>query len=356
MENCAERARFPVYPGEASIGSSGAWADPAGGPCTAALSHTAPPCGSDGGSGGLLSANATTNPLFHGATKVWLGYCSGDGFSGTRVGPQAVNASTSVFFGGAFILDAVLRELLSTHGMAAAEAVVLKGCSAGGASTFSHADSVGAVVKAGTAGRARYAAVPGAGFLLDVAPFQGPNVFREWNEWVFTTVGANVSCNTACVKAYEAAQPGSGWQCFIPRYSLPFITTPLFVANSAADSAQAGYLALGCNPASGGCDSAQLAYLDSFHESMVALLKPALTNAKHGAFLLTCFVHMVENVDGAWAGATVGGRTMSDVFVSWWTRQGTATAVDVAWTKGGGAHGGNPSCGAYGPLPSWPSY
>jgi len=264
MENCANRARFPVYPGQPSIGSTSAWADPAGGPCTAALSHTAPPCGSDGGSGGLFSSNATVNPLFSTATKVWIGYCSGDGFSGTRVGPQAVNASASVYFSGAFILDAVLRELLTKHGMARASAVLLKGCSVGGASTFSHADYVGAVVKAGTGGAARFAALPGAGFLLDVAPFSGPNNFRAWSQWVYETMGANASCNTACVQAYEAQRPGSGWQCFIPRYSLPFVSTPLFVANSAADSAQAGYLALGCNPASGDCNAAQLAYLDSF--------------------------------------------------------------------------------------------
>jgi hypothetical protein len=89
---------------------------------------------------------------------------------------------------------------------------------------------------------------------------------------------------------------------------------------------------------------------------MVQFLQPALTNPKHGVFLLTCYVHMVENVDGAWNGIVVGGRTMNEVFKSWWERdRKPAVAVDAAWSHGGGAHGGNPSCVEYGPVPSWPS-
>ena len=267
LDDCAARARFPVYAGEPSIGSSTGWG--AGGvPCSDALRGSVPPCESDGGSGGILSSNATINPLLAGATKAWLGYCSGDGFSGTRVGPVAVNASTSVYFGGAFILEAVLAELLGRHGMARASAVVLAGCSAGGASVFQHADYVAGVVQAGTGGTARFAAAPGAGFLLDTAPYNGQlNTYTPMNRWVYETVGANASGNAACIAAYEASTPGSAWRCFMPQYALPYITTPLFVANSAADAAQmALIMKLGCSPAvANSCNASQLAYLDAFH-------------------------------------------------------------------------------------------
>jgi len=360
MSDCAERSKYPVYAGEPSIGSTFAWADPAGAPCSEALSHTAPPCGSDGGSGGLFSSSNTLNPLFANATKVWLGYCSGDGFSGTRVGPQTVNGSFSVYFGGAFILDAILRELLNTHGMNTAGTVLLKGCSAGGASTFAHADSVGAIVKAGTGGPARYAALPGAGFLLDVPSYNSaPNFFATFIPWVYKTMGANTSCNDLCVSTYESKEYGSSWKCFLPQYSLPFIATPLFVVNSAADAAQMGLLNLDCNPQrKSDCNSSQLAYLDNFRDEMKQLLAPVLSsNGKHGAFLLECYVHMMENVDGAWSEIPVGGRTAHDVFASWWRKDGGAVvAVDSSWTRGDPVVGGNPLCGRYGPLPSWPSY
>ena len=267
LADCAARARFPVYSGEASIGSTAAWGDPAGAPCTQALRSTTPPCESDGGSGGILSSNATLNPLFASATKVWLGYCSGDGFSGTIQGPVAVNASSAVHFGGSFILEAILSELFAQHGMAAARSVLLKGCSAGGASTFTHADFVGARVRAGTGGAARYAALPGAGFLLDYPPFNNqPNTYTPMNQWVYETMGANASGNAACIAAFEAREAGSGWHCFMPQYSLPYIESQLFVANSAADAAQMGVIMkLGCSPSAGTCSAAQLAYLDAFH-------------------------------------------------------------------------------------------
>ena len=357
LADCANRAKFPVYPGEPSIGSTAAWEDPEGGPCTHSLEPGVPPCASDGGSGGIFSSNATINPLFHNATRVWLGYCSGDGFSGTRQGPQPVNATHAVYFGGSFILDAILRELLNKHGMSNARTVILKGCSAGGASTFAHADSVGALVRATIPG-VRYAALPGAGFLLDLAPFNNQtNDFRAMTQWVYETVGANASCNSKCIATFERRMPGSGWLCFFAEHVLPFIDTPLFVANSVADAAQlAVIMKLGCAPAIGNCNASQLAYLDSFRDAMVERLQPVLSSDKHGAFLLDCVVHMVENVDGAWDAIPVGGRTMNTVFSNWWAGQPNAKAVDSAWTNGTGKYGGNALCPMYGPVPSWPTY
>lgn len=66
--DCAARAfDGPVYANEPSLGSSKLWGP---GPCTPALANSTPPCVADGGSGGLLSSNATINPLLASATKV----------------------------------------------------------------------------------------------------------------------------------------------------------------------------------------------------------------------------------------------------------------------------------------------
>lgn len=359
LADCAMRAKVPVYPGESSIGSTAAWG-PGGRACEQSMCNSTPPCESDGGSGGFFSNNATINPIFASATKVWLGYCSGDGFSGTLTQPVAVNATTQVYFAGSFILDAILNELFTTHSMSQATTVVLGGCSAGGASTFAHADYVGDMVAARTGGKARYAAIPGAGFLLDFPPYNNqPNLYTPLQRWVYTTMGANTSGSRACIQDYQLKDPGNDWKCFMPQYSLPYIKSPLFVVNSAADSAQLEYIVLlGCYPQAGNCNASQLAYFDSFHDRMVSLLAPVLhSNGKHGAFLLECVVHVVSKIDGVLDLIHVEGELLKDVFSNWWAGNGgTTSAVDAAWTKGGGKFGGNKECELYGPMPSWPSY
>ena len=341
-------ATYPVYAGEPSIGSSTQWGP---GPCTPASHNTTPPCASDGGSGGLLSSNPAVNPLFHAATKVWFGYCSGDSFSGDAA-PFPVNATYTLHFAGKRILEATLATLRARHGLAGASAVVLSGCSAGGQAAFFQADHVRGLVRAMNPA-ARFVAAPGAGFFLDVAPFQGPNTADAMYKWVYDTMNISSTVSAACVAAVAPADPSL---CFMAPHLLPFIETDLFVANSLADAAQQGFVMnLGCAPAAGTCSAAQLAYLDHFHDEMVGALAPVLNSSRHGAWLVSCSVHMVEDVDGAWASIEVGGVTQRDAFAAWYSGgAGPQRVVDVPWTQGSGQHGGNPLCGKYGPVPSPP--
>jgi hypothetical protein len=68
-------------------------------------------------------------------------YCDGGSFSGDRTESIIVNG-TQLFFRGRRILDAVLDYLKESHGLASATEVLLSGGSAGGLSTFLHADYV----------------------------------------------------------------------------------------------------------------------------------------------------------------------------------------------------------------------
>lgn len=165
-------------------------------------------------------------------------------------------------------------------------------------------------------------------------------------------------------------------QCFFPANNINYIQTPLFVSNSLADAAQLGsVMALPCNPSSGSCNSSELAYFNSFHDTMVQQLSPLTSNAtKNGYWLLTCVVHMLENVDRAWNGITVQDQTLAQTFGQWYrtvfgvspsdvsTKAEASSAspasfvFDVQWTAGTGKpKGGNPMCGEYGPVPSLPS-
>lgn len=348
LQDCADRAAFPVYAGQPSIGSTTKWGP---GPCTAPYANATPPCVADGGSGGILSNNATVNPVFHTAAKAWLGYCDGGGFAGTIDAPVAVNASTSVYFRGAWILEAAIDTLLTDFGMNTAQNVVLSGCSAGGMSTFLNADRVGAQIAAANAG-VRFVAAPGAGFILDFPSYAGNNIVEPAAQWIFDTMGWNASVSAACVSAHAA----DAWRCFFPENTIPFTRTPLFVSNSAADLAQMSVvMALPCDPALGNCNASALAYLSAFKAHMMQALQPAV-NAGGGGWLLECVVHMVQNVDRAWNGILVSNQTQAQTFVDWYYGGGQpGVVVDSDWTDGAGQpYGGNPMCGDYGPVPSLP--
>lgn len=106
-------------------------------------------------------------------------------------------------------------------------------------------------------------------------------------QWVASAMNTTTNVNAGCV-AYYSAQPGDQlWKCFTAPYTLPFIKTPLFVANSLADAWQASnIMAFPCNPTQpGSCNASAIAYLDSFRQAMVDQLAPVLESETHGAFL-----------------------------------------------------------------------
>ncbi len=356
LDDCYERATKPVYPGEPSIGSSAAWG---AGPCTPDTLETTPPCTSDGGSGGLLSLDPDVNAL-SGSTRVWLGYCDGGGFSGDVDAPVAYNASVNLYFRGKRILEAIVDTLQNpAFGLAAAEAVVVSGCSAGGNAAFFMADHIASLVHARNAST-RVVAAPGAGFFLDTTSYAGANNVEWLYKWVFDTMNVVTSVKASCVAAIAPRDPSL---CMIPPIFLPFIDLPLFVSNSLTDAAQLSWImALPCEPSSGNCNASELAYVDNYRSLMVDALAPVLSSGgRHGAWLVSCVVHMVQDVDGAWGNITVPGvpsgvpLLQRDAFSSWFFgRAGDVVGVDLPWTQGRGAHGGNSACGNYGPVPSAP--
>lgn len=124
-----------------------------------------------GSIGGIMSNNNATNPYFAGWSKVWLGYCDGNSFSGSTV----YNANgTLLHFNGHAIIDAALNYISTTvlpgaPGLfTAAERVLLTGCSAGGLATYLHADYVGAYVAANLPKGTMYGAISISGFFLQV--------------------------------------------------------------------------------------------------------------------------------------------------------------------------------------------
>jgi hypothetical protein len=240
-------------------------------------------------------------------------YCDGGSYAGAREDAITVGSQT-IYYRGAYILEAVYDTLLSQFGLAAAATVVVSGCSAGGLAAFLHVDHLAQKVRAANPS-ARVVGAPGAGFFLgEAAPFSGAGYLAQY-KWVFSAHNVSRHINDACVadKNLEA------WRCFIAPEVLPYIQTPLFVSNSLSDAWQAGaIMGLGCAPTkAGACSTAQVEYLTNFRSEMLAGLAPVLAaGSKHGGFLQGCFVHVVEDV-GGWTSVKINGASQADTFSAW---------------------------------------
>ena len=342
IEDCIIRASgFSPY-NQTSLGGSGTWARNASCPETT----QAPVCVADGGANGWLSSNNTINPEFSTWSKVYLGYCDGASFSGYMVEPLIINSTTSLYFRGKRILEAIVSELVPlTKG---ATDIIIKGCSAGGVSVFLNADRMAWQFLLHNP-MAKVIAAPGAGFLLDLPTYQGNYFFRQLMQDIFNL--HNVTGDDDCMQFYTPV--GLQYKCFIPQYTLQFIHTPLFMSNSLADLAQqSAVMNISCIPTApqgkpGACDSDQVAYLNNFREQMILAAQPLLENPQNGVFLLECSIHVIEDDSGSWNSILVQGQTQSETFTAWYYQQpGKAYQVidSNTWTLNGST---NPTCNLY---------
>ncbi len=337
--DCADRAGT-------HYGSSLGWTR--SGPCPDAAN---PACWGDSPSGapaGLQSLDATQSPQFYNATHVFLAYCDGASFSGDQDSPHHYNSSLSLHFRGRSILDGVLDALFARHGLGQAREVLLKGCSAGGMATYIHADYIGERLRARAPGVV-YAAAPGAGMFLDQPAYGVNGSFTPLLLWGYVAQNASGSVSAACAAAPPRGDPSL---CYLAPHALPYIRTPLFIANSLVDSCALDYLmVLGCDPReAGNCTPAQLGYVSQYRANMLGVVAPVLAaNAAHGAFLQACWTHIVEDDEVSWTRTTVQGQTQVDTFGAWWAgvaagggggRRGAGlktVVVDGEW-------GSNPTC------------
>ena len=121
-------------------------------------------------SSGPMHPNATLNPTFANFHRVVLWYCDGASFAGSVAAPVVNTTSSgkkvSMYFRGQQILKAVLAKLKQPdYGLGHAKQVLLTGCSAGGMSTYLHADAVKTEVTNPALTRYKVAAL--SGFFLD---------------------------------------------------------------------------------------------------------------------------------------------------------------------------------------------
>jgi hypothetical protein len=299
---------------------------------------TAQPCSWDGDQG-LTDFVESINPVAYNWNKVYLGYCDGASFSGHVPDPVSVNGGKNkIHFKGRYILDAMYDTLINDLGMNNASAVIISGTSAGGLAVYLHADYLNNKITTASIAptKPRITAVPDAGFFMDYPSIHGNYLYTPVFQNVFKMQKVSDSVDEDCMKHYSSTDQ---WKCFMAPYTLPFISTELFITNPLADSWQATYImGLTCDPTvKGSCTQNDIDYLNGWRENQLenSSLKDFLANPNSGAWLCECYFHPILNIDYSWQKVFINRLSQEQTFTNWYFRYDKSTnpwiAVDGEW-------------------------
>jgi hypothetical protein len=283
---------------------------------------------------GILSSNETINPDFHGWNTIWIGYCDGTSMTGARNGTHH-----SLYYRGRANLDAVLDSLFE-RGMSNATDIVFTGGSAGGLAVYLNLDHFSQRVAA-VSPATKVVGLADAGFFLDHPTYGTQNhAYANAIQYLF-----NMSTPETDETCMASLSESDAWQCMFAQYTVPFVTTPVFMAEAMYDSWQLpAILWLGCgNPTpEETCDAEQYRAFLEYGQSMNSTLVPLAGKSDRGCFLDACIVHcqsVFNDGDARWCTWTIGGTTLREAFGNFYfKRPGPTRVIDASpWPS-------NPSC------------
>lgn len=263
-----------------------------------------------------MYSDPVANPLFHNWTRVALMYTDGSSQTSDRSEPIVVpGVPAPIYYRGARIVKAVIANLLAS-GLSAATDVVVTGCSAGGLSTYLHADRWAAALPP----TARFAAMADSGFFLDFNATGSNLTYTERMIWTFQNGNITAMLPPACLALYP---PSEGWRCFMAQYIAPHIQSPLFMIQSYHDSYQVEAIAQVLPNA-----TAAINAYGALLASTIADVQAA--NPRLGGAIDACYHHCSRNLweqmffANATGGGGAGGQNVSEggAFLAWWATRG----------------------------------
>ena len=267
-----------------------------------------------------------------------MNYVDGGSFSGNRSAPVLDPATNrTLYFRGKRILRAVLLDLLTKRGMAAATDVVLSGCSAGGLAVYLQADYVASFLPTAT----RFVALPDSGYF-----FASGTSARGSFEALMRNAATrffDMETNAAC-QVSAASKPGD---CAFAQFVTPFIKTPIFALQSIFDgwqldaiahppdwakNASSPYGEHFCKGASKSC----IATVNSFGRALNSSLNGVLlANPKNGGFIDSCNHHCgswASDLTSSYMDPRVDNAEAGTAFDRWFGGQG-GHEVRAAWRQ-----------------------
>ena len=290
--------------------------------------------------------------------------------------------------------------------LAGAERVLISGSSAGGLTTYLHADFMTGLYRTpppaaaaaaaphvpglphphpqtprpppacaarihAVNARATVKAMPEVGFFVDAASIWGSrhlytDVYTRVAAFANVTGGAAAQVNADCVAATPAADR---WQCFMAQYTYPHIATPTFILNSAVDEWQTSNI-LAPNPdvseyvstyapfkpciakpappgAGSGCNATQWAQWDGYAEQFAAALNASLAAtpaayAAHNGGFITSCPIHTTAIGGLSHRIRIGGTTMYEALSAWFFETAGPGGAQYWWHDV--AYPGDTSC------------
>eukprot|EP00040_Diaphanoeca_grandis_P020239 m.107608 g.107608 ORF g.107608 m.107608 type:complete len:416 (+) comp27811_c2_seq1:300-1547(+) len=267
---------------------------------------------------------------FSTATVVYAKYCDGGSWTGALTTKPVKVGNQTIYYRGRGMLDGLFDSLIETQGMNKAEELLWTGCSAGGLTTYIHADWVAQQMKERVPS-ATVVALADAMFSLNTLDFQGSSQWPEFMQFVYFAMNSTASVNQACVM-YMAETYGvpkgntsEGWRCMFGSAVGKFVQTPLFVLNSKYDTWQAKRI-IGANCSISQCDPALQTFWVKYGQEMVRLLDEL--PARHGVYVHNCQSHC-QTGTGPWSTDSVNGTIMQQAVTSWYAAalQGTQATL-----------------------------
>lgn len=254
---------------------------------------------------GFLSGVAEENPMMFDWNRVLIRNCDGTLFLSSLEMPLQ-SGDTSLFFRGRDNVFAVLRELLTNHGLAKATEIVVSGCSAGAVASVLLVDEVQRYLQKRTRTPVFVTALADSGVFADWRSVAGPGAMQKMTpsilsfpqmKWIFENTNSSGSAPSGCLEA------ALGWRCLLVDKALKYVKTPVFLLQSAIDSWQIS-------------DINQQDAIREFSSLMHGEIQKALRTpaVQHGAVVDSCLHHCRE-----WGKLYWGPWSNIEVFQHWYT-------------------------------------
>jgi hypothetical protein len=183
---------------------------------------------------GIFDSDPLKSSLW-GATKVFLPYCSSDGWVGDA---PASEKTWGYHFRGQRIIRSALNDLITKNIVHSASKMVFGGGSAGARGMMNNVDSLVNLLPSGATTLGAFLDSP---YTIDIAPYNYGFVgFQNETMEIYNRYNVTAIIPADCAAVYTELS-GDGWKCLFGQYRMPFIRTRYVLVASQYDSYQLSF-------------------------------------------------------------------------------------------------------------------